>query len=56
MLPTAADVLAAAHRLRGVIARTPLVRSLALSAIAGADISLKCENQQRTGSVKLRGV
>ncbi len=55
MLPAAADVLAAAHRLRSVITRTPLIRSEALSAIAGADVFLKCEHQQRTGSFKLRG-
>jgi threonine dehydratase len=55
MLPTASDVLAAAHRLRGVIARTPLLRSQALSVLAGTDVFLKYENQQRTGSFKLRG-
>jgi threonine dehydratase len=55
MLPTPAEVLAAAHRLRGVIDRTPLVRSEQLSALAEADVFLKCENQQRTGSFKLRG-
>ena len=55
MLPSPADVLAAAHRLRGVVDRTPLLRSDALSARAGAEIWLKCENLQRTGSFKLRG-
>lgn len=55
MLPTPSEVLAAAHRLRGVIARTPLVRSAPLSAAAGADVYMKCEQQQRTGSFKLRG-
>ena len=55
MLPAPAEILAAAHRLRGVIERTPLVRSPALTAAAGADVYLKCENQQRTGSFKLRG-
>lgn len=55
MLPTPADVRAAARRLRGVVDRTPLVRSDTLSAIAGADVFLKYENQQRTGSFKLRG-
>ena len=55
MLPSPSEVIAAAHRLRGVIDRTPLIRSEALSAIAGADVSLKCENLQRTGSFKLRG-
>jgi threonine dehydratase len=55
MLPTATDVLAAAHRLRSVVERTPLVRSDALSIKLGAEVYLKCENKQRTGSFKLRG-
>jgi threonine dehydratase len=55
MLPTPAEVIAAAHRVRGVVARTPLVRSIELSELAGADVLLKCENEQVTGSFKLRG-
>ena len=55
MLPSPADVLAAGFRLRGIVERTPLVRSKALSARAGTDVWLKCENLQRTGSFKLRG-
>ncbi|MDB4917534.1 MAG: putative threonine dehydratase, partial [Gemmatimonadetes bacterium] len=55
MLPTPADVIAAAYRLRPVVSRTPLVRSSALSERASADVYLKCENLQRTGSFKLRG-
>jgi threonine dehydratase len=55
MLPPAADVLAAAHRLRGLIERTPLVRSEGLSTATGADVYLKGEHRQRTGSFKLRG-
>jgi len=55
VLPSPADVLAAAHRLRGIVERTPLLHSSALSARAGADTWLKCENLQRTGSFKLRG-
>lgn len=34
---------------------TPLVPSPALSARVGRQVLLKCENQQRTGSFKLRG-
>jgi threonine dehydratase len=49
------DVLAAADRIRPLIRRTPLVRSDALSAIAGGDVYLKLENEQITGSFKLRG-
>jgi threonine dehydratase len=55
MLPPAIEVLAAAHRLRGVVERTPLVRSAGLSERAGTDVFLKCENRQRTGSFKIRG-
>jgi threonine dehydratase len=53
--PTLADVLSAARRLRGVARRTPLERSAWLSERAGADVWLKLETQQRTGSFKLRG-
>jgi threonine dehydratase len=49
------DVLAAADRIRPLIKRTPLIRSSALSEIAGGDVYLKLENQQTTGSFKLRG-
>jgi Threonine dehydratase len=55
MLPSSNDVRAAAARLDGVVARTPLVRSPELSARAGADVYLKCEQLQTTGSFKLRG-
>jgi len=55
MLPSPADVIAAAHRLHGIIERTPLRRSAPLSTLVGADVWLKCENLQRTGSFKLRG-
>ena len=51
----ATDVIAAADRIRPLVRRTPLVRSDALSAIAGGDVYLKLENRQITGSFKLRG-
>ncbi|QIS11241.1 threonine ammonia-lyase [Nocardia arthritidis] len=46
---------AAAGLLAPVIRRTPLVASRVLSEKAGADVLLKCENLQRTGSFKPRG-
>lgn len=55
MRPRPADVIDAAVRLRGRIRRTPVVRSRWLSAIAGADVWLKLENQQQEGSFKTRG-
>ncbi len=51
----ATDVLAAAERIRSTVRRTPLVRSEALSEQAGGDVYLKLENEQLTGSFKVRG-
>jgi threonine dehydratase len=55
ILPAAPDVLAAAHRLRGVIHRTPCTLSAPLTARVGTDSYLKWESAQITGSFKLRG-
>jgi threonine dehydratase len=49
------DIRAAAVNLRGVAHRTPLQHSQTFSDWAGCDVSLKFENQQRTGSFKIRG-
>ena len=49
------DVRAAAERLRGVAACTPLERSERLSGITGADVWLKREDLQPVRSYKLRG-
>src|SRR5215218_10279597 len=49
------DVIAAADRIRPLIKRTELIRSAALSELAGGDVFLKLENTQTTGSFKLRG-
>ena len=48
---TAADVLAAAERIRGLVRRTPVVRA----EVCGLELYLKCENLQDGGSFKLRG-
>src|SRR5688572_1357424 len=48
-------VRAAAARIGPHIKRTPLVRSAALSRLAGGDVFLKLETEQITGSFKLRG-
>ncbi|WP_260459502.1 threonine ammonia-lyase, partial [Actinotalea ferrariae] len=50
-----ADVAAAAAELAGVVLRTPVESSRALSALAGGPVLLKCENLQRAGSFKIRG-
>jgi threonine dehydratase len=54
-LPTAADVDAAAEKLKGVALRTPLIHSPVLDALLGARVFLKAETLQRTGSFKFRG-
>lgn len=51
----ATDVLAAGDRVRPLVKRTALLRSDALSDVAGGDVYLKLENTQVTGSFKLRG-
>ena len=45
----------AAERIAPHVKRTPLLRSAALSTLARGDVYLKLENQQITGSFKLRG-
>jgi threonine dehydratase len=49
------DVRLAAGRLDGVAVRTPLLVSRDLSDAIGAEVYLKCENLQHTGSFKIRG-
>lgn len=51
----ASAVVEAARRIAPHIKRTPQVRSAGLSRIAGGDVFLKLENEQITGSFKLRG-
>lgn len=55
MSTTAVDVLKARKALKGLINRTPLTFSRALSEITGAEVFLKWENLQMTGSYKPRG-
>jgi threonine dehydratase len=49
------EIEAAAHRLQGVAFRTPLLPSDAVSEAVDAEVRLKCESLQRTGSFKIRG-
>jgi threonine dehydratase len=55
ILPTAADIDAAAKRLLGVAVRTPLINAAVLDDLLGAKVFLKAETLQRTGSFKFRG-
>lgn len=53
--PTFDDVVAAAHRLKGMVHRTPVLRSTSADEMLGAQLFFKAENLQRTGSFKFRG-
>jgi threonine dehydratase len=50
-----ADIEAARELLTGVVKTTPLIPSRPLSEICATPAWLKCENQQRAGSYKVRG-
>jgi threonine dehydratase len=54
-LLTLANVQAAATRIAGKVARTPFLLSETLSELTGAELWLKFENLQFTGSFKQRG-
>lgn len=49
------DIRKAAALLRGRVIRTPLVYSRTFSRMTGAEVYLKLENLQETGSFKIRG-
>ncbi len=52
---TIADLELARDRLKGVVKTTPLIPSSTLSRMLGAEVYLKPENLQKTGSFKIRG-
>ncbi len=54
-LITLEEIQRARHRITGRVARTPLVSSSTLSARLGAQVYLKLELFQKTGSFKVRG-
>ena len=45
----------ARETIKDVIKETPLLESVKMSEKTGANIFLKCENLQKTGSFKIRG-
>lgn len=53
--PQFPDLLDAAARIRPHSLVTPVLRSDALDALAGASLHFKCENLQRAGAFKFRG-
>ena len=56
LTPNLDDVARAAERIRGLVHRTPLLSSRALSERSCLEVRLKAENLQKTGSFKPRGV
>lgn len=52
---TISDITRAYDNIRPFIHRTPLIYSSSLSLITGAEVYLKAENLQKTGSFKVRG-
>jgi threonine dehydratase len=50
-----ASVRQAAQRIKPYALRTPVLRSRAIDALAGAQLAFKCENFQRAGAFKFRG-
>ena len=53
--PTFDDIRAAREAIRGVARQTPVLPSATLTERLGAEVVLKAENLQRTGSFKVRG-
>ncbi|WP_347260138.1 pyridoxal-phosphate dependent enzyme [Rudaea sp.] len=53
--PGFADVERAAQRIAPHAARTPVLRSRSIDALAGTTLAFKCENFQRVGAFKFRG-
>lgn len=54
-LPELSDIIHAQSVLKSIVKRTPLERSKSFSTMSGANVFLKLENLQTTGSFKVRG-
>jgi threonine dehydratase len=55
ILPTIADVRAAALRILPSLHRTPVLTNSSLDSLTGVSLFFKCENLQKTGAFKARG-
>jgi threonine dehydratase len=49
------DIIEARKRISAFVHKTPLIYSLSFSRMTGAEVYLKAENLQKTGSFKVRG-
>ena len=54
-LPDYSDIIKAQMRLKGIVKHTPLEHTKSFSAMSGANVYMKLENMQSTGSFKVRG-
>ena len=54
-LPDYSDIIKARMRLKGIAKVTALEHTKSFSAISGANVYMKLENLQSTGSFKVRG-
>ncbi|MFA5816935.1 MAG: pyridoxal-phosphate dependent enzyme [Bacteroidales bacterium] len=55
LLPTLKDILLAHNRIRPFVHRTPVLTSVSINEILGAEFFFKCENFQKVGAFKFRG-
>jgi threonine dehydratase len=55
MVVNVEEIKQARRRLEGIVKPTPLIRSTTLEQMLGAEVYLKPENLQKTGSFKIRG-
>ena len=49
------EIQDAAEKISGLVHETPLIYSNSFSAMTGAEVYIKAENLQKTGSFKVRG-
>lgn len=54
-LPVFSDIQATHNRIKGIIHRTPVLKSESINNITGCGIYFKCENLQKVGAFKFRG-
>jgi threonine dehydratase len=54
-IPTYQDVIEACARIKPYIHRTPVLTSMYLNELTGAELFFKCENFQKAGAFKVRG-
>lgn len=54
-IPIFDDISAAHSRIRTLVHRTPVLSSVSVNKILGAEIFFKCENLQKVGAFKFRG-